>query len=173
MDVIETARLRLRALTFDDADFIRALLNEPGWIQYIGDRQVRSLEDARAYLARGPLAMYAEHGFGLLCIEERSTATRVGICGLIRRPTLADVDLGYALLAQFHGRGYAAEAAAAVLQHGVRTLGLARIVAVTSLDNARSIALLEKLGFRFERTIPLPGYSGESRLYAFAAVTRE
>lgn len=157
MTVLQTGRLALRRLTAGDAPFIRALLNEPSWIRYIGDRGVRSDDDARAYLVKGPLAMYERHGFGLWLCEDKSTREALGICGLVKRDTLEDVDLGFAFLPRFWGQGFAHEAAAAVLDYGREVLELDRIVAITSPDNAASIRLLEKLGLRFEKTIELAG----------------
>jgi RimJ/RimL family protein N-acetyltransferase len=154
--LFETQRLILRYLTLDDAAFVLALVNDPAWLQYIGDRGVRTLDDAREYLRKGPIEMYARLGFGLFCVEEKSSGTPIGICGLIKRDTLADVDLGFAFLPAFRGGGYAFEAAAATLAWARDTLGMRRVVAIVSPGNARSIALLEKLGFRFEQTLRLP-----------------
>lgn len=153
MKVLETERLVLRRLSLDDAEFILELVNEPSWLRYIGDRGVRTIEDARQYLLTGPLASYQQFGFGLYLIEEKESGVPVGICGLLKRETLDDVDVGFALLPQFWRRGYAFESAAAVLQHGKDDFGLRRIVAITSPDNHGSIHLLEKLGFRFERRL--------------------
>lgn len=157
MTVLQTGRIALRRLTTDDASFIRELVNEPSWIRYIGDRGVRSEEDARAYLARGPIAMYERHGFGLWMCESRESGEPLGICGLIKRDTLEDVDIGFAFLPRFWGRGYAHEAAAAVLDYGREVLELDRIVAITSPDNAPSIRLLEKLGLRLEKSFDMDG----------------
>lgn len=164
--VLLTARLRLRPLAVGrDAAFVRELVNEPGWLRHIGDRGIRTLAAARAYIRQGPRTMYAEFGFGLLAMELRRGGAPVGICGLIKRPGLDDIDLGYALLARREGRGYAAEAAAAVLADGESRLGLRRVAAITSLENERSIRLLEKLGFRFERRLRLKPAAPESRLF--------
>ena len=157
MTVLQTGRIVLRRLTTDDAFFIRELVNEPSWIRYIGDRGVRSEDDARAYLLRGPIAMYERHGFGLWMCELRASAEPLGICGLIKRDTLEDVDIGFAFLPRFWGQGYAREAAAAVLDYGREVLELDRIVAITSPDNAPSIRLLEKLGLRLEKSFEIDG----------------
>ena len=166
--VLATERLALRQLDGSDADaaFILALVNEPSWLEFIGDRGVRTLEEARAYIANGPRAMYRERGFGLWLVELGATATPLGICGLIKRPTLDDVDLGFAFRPEFWGRGYAHEAAAATVTHARDVVGLKRLVAITSPANARSIHLLEKLGLRFERVIPANGAAPESRLFS-------
>jgi RimJ/RimL family protein N-acetyltransferase len=157
VNVIETERLALRRLTADDAAFVRELVNEPSWIRFIGDRGVRTLEDARAYLEKGPLAMYRRHGFGLWVVEVRETGEATGLCGLIKRDALEDVDIGFAFLPRFWRRGYALESARAVLAYGRETLELQRIVAITSPDNDASIRLLEKIGLHFEQTIELAG----------------
>ncbi len=157
MTVLQTGRIALRRLTTDDASFIRELVNEPSWIRYIGDRGVRSEDDARAYLVRGPIAMYERHGFGLWMCESKATGEPLGICGLIKRDTLEDVDIGFAFLPRFWGQGYAREAAAAVLDYGREVLELDRIVAITSSDNASSIRLLEKLGLRLEKSFEIDG----------------
>ena len=157
MTVLQTGRMALRRLAPADARFIRELVNEPSWIRYIGDRGVRTLDDARAYLAKGPIAMYERHGFGLWLCESKATGEPLGICGLIKRDTLDDVDLGFAFLPRFWGQGYAHESAAAVLAYGREVLELDRIVAITSPDNAPSIRLLEKLGLRLEKSFEMGG----------------
>jgi [ribosomal protein S5]-alanine N-acetyltransferase len=162
--VLATPRLILRRFTLDDAPFILELLNDPGWLEFIGDKGVRNLEDARDYLRRGPIAMYEREGFGLFMVERREGGLPIGMCGLIKRDALPDVDIGYAFLPDHRTRGYAREAAAAILDYGQRTVGLKRIVAITAPANARSSALLEKLGMKREKTVKLDG--DEVRLYA-------
>jgi RimJ/RimL family protein N-acetyltransferase len=164
--VLETERLVLRHLHEGDAAFILRLLNEPSWIRFIGDRGVRTLEGARAYIARGPAASYERHGFGLDLVELKDGGAPAGICGLIKRDGLADVDIGFAFLPEFWGRGYALEAAAAVMEHAEHVLGLRRVVAITSKDNDSSIRLLEKLGMSFEGVTTLPGDDEEIKLFA-------
>ena len=169
MPILTTARLSLRELTEDDADFMLRLLNEPAYWRYIGDRGVRTTADARAYLARGPLASYRRHGFGLWAVTLPAAGPPLGICGLIKREILPDVDLGYAFLTEAWGRGYAYEAAAAVLEYGRRRLGLRRVVAVVDPANDRSIAVLRKLGLRFERPITWPEDDTPLQLFATPA----
>lgn len=147
MLIAETPRLRLRQLCLEDAPFIRELLMDPAWKRFIGDRGELSLEQARSYLETGPIASYARHGHGLWLCELRDTAEPIGICGLIRREGLSDVDLGFAFMPAYRGRGYAREAAEATLSYGFAKLLLPCIVAITSPDNARSAHLLEQLGF--------------------------
>lgn len=151
MHVLQTDRLILRRYTLDDAEFIMRLVNDPSWLRFIGDKNVHSLDDARRYLREGPLDMYERYGFGMYRVEERDSGTPAGMCGLIKRDTLPDADVGYAFLPEFRGKGYAFEAASAVLEYGNREFGLKRILAITSIDNAGSIRVLEKAGMKFER----------------------
>lgn len=164
--ILETSRLRLRLLDEGDAPFILELLNDPDWLRFIGDKGVRTLDAARTYIANGPVAMVRRLGFGLYLTELRDTGTAVGICGLIKRDALDDVDLGFAFLPQFRAHGLAREAAAGVMAYGRDTLRIPRIVAITAPDNARSIRLLEELGLRFARTMRMPGDDHEVRIYA-------
>ena len=168
MEVFTTARLRLRRLTADDAAFILELVNDEAWLRYIGDRGIRSLDDARAYLERGPVAMYAKHGFGLWGVERKEAPGLVGMCGLLQRDTLPDVDLGFAFLPAFRGQGLAREAAAGTVAFARDQLGLRRLVALTAPANARSIRLLEGLGFCFEQMVRLVPAGPESNLLALA-----
>ena len=165
MIVAETERLRLRPLNVEDAAFVLELLNEPSWLHFIGDKGVRTLEDARTYIATGPMAMYARLGFGLYVTERKSDGAPMGMCGLIKRDGLDDVDIGFAFLPRYWGRGYAHEAAAAVMDFGKRIIGLTRIVAITSPDNEPSARLLEKLGLRFDRMVRLSDDAKEDRLF--------
>lgn len=151
--VRETPRLRLRHVELDDAAFICALLNEPSWLRFIGDRGVRSADDARRYIEDGPRRMYQQHGFGLFLIERKADGAPLGLCGLIRRDTLPDVDIGFALAAEFARHGYAYEAAAATLQYARDVQRLARVVAIVKPGNAASGRLLQRLGLQRERTI--------------------
>jgi RimJ/RimL family protein N-acetyltransferase len=155
MTVLETQRLILREFTTDDAQFILTLLNEPSFLRYIGDKQVRNLEDARQYILNGPVASYERHGFGLYLVELRDAHAPIAMCGLIKREELPDPDIGFAFLPDFWNKGFAFEAAAAVLKDAHERFRLERILAITSLDNEASIKLLERLGFRFDRVIEL------------------
>lgn len=168
MIVLETARLVLRHLVLDDEDaaFIHALVNDPDFLHFIGERGVRTLDDARRYITEGPQASHTRHGFGLCAVVHRELQQPIGICGLLRRNTLPHPDLGFAFLAAHRGQGYGYEAAAAMLIHARDVLGLRSILAITAPDNEVSGRLLEKLGFRFERIVGLDASGGESRLYA-------
>lgn len=146
--VITTARVRLRHFTYSDAAFLVTLLNDPDFLRHIGDRGVRTTDDAKAYLDAGPLASYRANGFGLWCAEHRDSGEPLGICGLLRRETLPAPDVGYALLPAARGQGYAREAVAGVLAHARDVLQISSVVAIVSPDNPRSAQLLESLGYR-------------------------
>ena len=166
MNVLETPRLVLRQLTVDDAAFIYDLVNDPAWLQYIGDRKVRTLADAAAYILKGPVASYTQHGFGLWLTLRKGDGVPIGICGLLKRDNLEDVDVGFAFLPEFRAQGYAFESAAASVAYGRDALKLKRIVAVCSPDNAGSIKVLEKLGLRFEKMIRMTPDAAEIKLFA-------
>lgn len=165
MNILETERLLIRQLTATDAEFILELLNEPDYIKNIADRGVRTAADARAYIESGPAASYAKNGFGLFAVTLKDSGIPIGMCGLIKRDFWDDIDIGYAYLERYRGKGYAYEAATAVMDYGRKVLKLKRIVAFTTLDNDASIRLLEKIGLRFEKIMSLPGYEGESRFF--------
>lgn len=162
--LLETPRLQLRRFTLEDAPFIFALVNSPGWLRYIGDRGVRTEADARGYLDRSALASYARHGFGLYHVAQKSDGASVGLCGLIKRDYLEDVDVGFAFLPEFNGRGYAMESSTRVLEHARRDFGCPRIAGIVQADNAASIRVLEKLGLNLVGPIQVPG-GEELRLY--------
>jgi RimJ/RimL family protein N-acetyltransferase len=162
---LETDRLIVRPITLDDAPFILTLLNEPSFLRYIGDKQVRTVEDARQYILNGPVASYERHGFGLCLMELRESNTPVGMCGILKRDELPDPDIGFALLPDFWNKGLAFEAAAAVLKDARERLKLNRILAITSLDNEASINLLERLGLKFQEIVQLAPDREQIRLF--------
>ena len=166
MKIIETERLLLREIKVDDAEFILQLLNEPGWIQNIGDRGVRTIDDAQRYIAEKFIPSYERFGFGFYLVELKDSGASAGICGLIKRDSLEDIDIGFAFLERFWSKGYAFESAAAVMDHARNTLHLKRIAAIVSPDNHGSIKVLEKLGLRFERMIKMPGDDQEIKFFA-------
>jgi ribosomal-protein-alanine N-acetyltransferase len=166
MKILETERLLLRQLTPKDAPFIFELVNEPAWLQFIGDKGVRNLEDARDYISRGPMAMYERFGYGLYLTELRDSGVSIGISGLVRRDALSDADIGFAFLAKFRARGYGYESASAVLEHARNKLGLKRVLAITSPDNHSSIKLLERIGLAFEHMIRMSENASETKLFA-------
>jgi ribosomal-protein-alanine N-acetyltransferase len=176
MTLIQTDRLGLRELNLDDAEFILELLNEAGFIRFIGDKGVRDVPSARDYLSQGPMDSYARNGFGLYAVclrpgqvHQERDGTPIGICGLVKRQGLNDPDLGFAFLSRYWSKGYAVESAAAVLTHARDVLSLQRIVAITSPDNAQSIAVLHKNGFKFERKVRLVDHSPELRLFSLVS----
>ena len=142
-----------RSLCIDDAGFIIQLLNEPSFIRHIGDKGVRTGEDAKQYLLSGPIDSYDRFGYGLNMVELKKSGELIGMCGLVRREDLDDADIGFAMLEQHWSKGYAAESAEAVMRHARKTLNLQRIVAIVAPDNRSSIRLLEKIGLTFERMI--------------------
>ena len=165
LHVLDTPRLVLRRLESADAGFIFEITNDPDWLRHIGDRGIRSLDDARRYITDGPSAMYERHGFGLHLVGLRDGGTPIGLCGLIKRDWLDDVDIGFAFLPAFRGRGYALEAAAATLEYGRTTLGLHRIAAIVSPGNADSLRLLGRLEMRLERMVVPPNETSPLCLY--------
>jgi len=166
MTVLETERLTLRELNTDDAPFILSLLNEPSFLRHIGDKKVRNLEDARQYILNGPVAMYERHGLGLYQVELKDTHTPIGMCGLLKREELPQPDIGFAFLPDFWNKGFAFEAAAAVLTDARKRLQLNRILAIVNPDNDASIKLLEKLGLKYERNVKLAADREEVKLFA-------
>jgi RimJ/RimL family protein N-acetyltransferase len=163
--ILETERLILRQLTTEDAEFIFELLNDPSFIRNIGDRNIRTLDDACAYILNGPVKSYQKNGFGLYLIALKGTGESIGMCGLIRRENLDDVDIGYALLAKFWFRGYAAEAARATKDYAKDVIGLKRIVAIVDPANEASIRVLEKIGLHYEKMVQLSADDIELKLF--------
>ena len=162
---IETERLILAQLTLQDAPFILQLVNEPSFIQNIGDRGVRSLADAEKYI-NGPVTSYARNGFGLWRVELKETGEAIGMCGLIKREALEDVDVGYAFLPRFWGQGYASEAVQGALTFAKSSAQLSRVVAIVDPNNQGSIRVLEKAGFHFEKMVRLSADDIELKLFA-------
>jgi len=165
MTILETERLHLRQLSSEDAEFILELLNEPSFMRNIGDRGVRTIEGANSYILNGPVASYAKNGFGLYLVKLKETAESIGMCGLIKRDTLEDVDIGYAYLPRFWSKGYAVEAGQAVKEYAKSVIGLHRMVAIVDPENAGSIRVLEKIGLQFERMVRLSEDDIELKLF--------
>jgi len=166
MNILETERLVLRVQTTDDAEFILELMNTPSWLEFIGDRGLKTVEDAKTYILNGAVRMYEQHGFCLYLVERKEDHVPLGICGLVKRDTLEDVDIGFAFHPKYWAKGYAYEAASAVMAYGKDTLGLKRIVAITDQDNHASAKLLEKVGLQFEGLIQLSNDSEKLKLFA-------
>ncbi|MEH6413956.1 GNAT family N-acetyltransferase [Pseudomonas sp. CGJS7] len=167
MPTIQTERLLLSELTPEDAAFILELLTEPSFLANIGDRGVRDLDTAVGYIQDGPVQSYARHGYGLWRVNLRDSGEAIGLCGLLKRDTLPDPDLGYAFLPRHWSRGYAVEAGAAALDYGLKTLALPRVLAITNPDNLASIKVLSRLGLGFQRMIRI----GDNDLRLFSTDT--
>lgn len=167
MNVIETERLNLREMSEADAAFVLEVLNDPGFIRFVADRGVRTLEDAARYIDERFVESYRRHGFGLWLVETKDGRAPAGMCGLLQRGApVPGVEVGYAFLPTFRGKGYAFEAAAAALRHARDVLGLPRLYAVVNPDNAVSIRVLEKLGMKFERAVRLSGEESDVSLFS-------
>jgi len=164
--VLHTERLTLAKLSFDDADFIFDLLNEPTFKRFIGDKGIRTTDDALQYLRDVPLRQYELHGFGLYRVDFGDQNIAAGICGLVSREEFPDPDLGFAFLNAYWGQGYAYESSLAVLAESRDKFSLRRIIAMADEENVASIHLLDKLGFRFERMVTMPGETDSIRQYA-------
>ena len=163
---IKTKRLALRQFALSDAEFIIELVNEPSFIQNIGDRGVRTFSDAEKYLENGPISSYERNGFGLLAVTLNDTGQPIGMCGLIKSDALEDVDIGYAFLPKFWSKGYALESTQAMMKHAKDVVGLKRVVAIVDPANVRSIHLLEKIGMTFEKTVKLSEDDIELKLFS-------
>ena len=163
--LISTKRLRLRAVSVDDTDLMLAVWNDPAFMQNVADRGIRTHEDAREAIRSGAQKLFDEYGYGPYCMSLKTDGTLIGICGLFRRENLDDPDIGFAVLPEYCGKGYAGEAAIAVVEYARTTLGVTALTAIVSPLNAPSIGLIEKLGLTFKRMITMPGDSHEIRLY--------
>jgi len=164
--VLETERLILRKLSTDDAEFILELLNEPSFLRYIGDKGVRNLDDARQYILNGPVESYERNGFGLYLVELKEARLPIGMCGLVKRESLTDPDVGFAFLPAHWLKGYAVESAAAVLAFAREALGLKRVLGITLPDNLGSINVLKKIGLKFEQMVRLSEDGEDLMLFA-------
>lgn len=168
MHVLDTERLLLREFTPLDAPFLLRLVNEPGWLRNINDPGVRTLDDALAWAQGRLFTAYRELGHGFWAVERREDGVLVGMSGLFRRPALPEPDLGYALLAEHEGRGYALEAARGCVAHARERFGWPALMAITAVDNTGSVALLGKLGFVEQAQQQIEGYSEPSRVFRLA-----
>ncbi|MGI9235693.1 MAG: GNAT family N-acetyltransferase [Woeseiaceae bacterium] len=163
--LLETERLRLRRVTLDDAAFMLAIWNDPGFVRNVGDRGIRTVEDAEVALADGAFKLYEKYGYGPYCMSLKSDGTLVGICGLFRRDNLEHPDIGFAVLPAFCRQGLAKEAAEVVLEHARNDLEINFLTAIVSPENVASISLIEKLGLTFDGRITMPGEEDEISLY--------
>ncbi len=155
----------LSRLTLGDAPFILELVNDPSWIRFIGDKNVHTLKAAKEYIKNGPQKSYAQLGFGLYAVKLKRSGKAIGLCGLLRRDTLDDADIGFAFLPKYTGKGYAFESAETILKHAHESLKMKRILAITSIDNASSVKLLERLGFCLLKRVRLTPGSEELNLF--------
>ena len=165
MVVLETERLSLREVELTDAPFMLELLNSPGFLENIGDRGVRDEDQARAYIEERVLGSYRDHGFGMWLAVQMADGAPVGLAGLVRREGLETPDVGYAFIQKVWGRGYAQEAAAAVLAHAQGPMGIPKLAAITTPENFASMAVLRKIGFTYQGMIQLPGIDRESTYF--------
>jgi [ribosomal protein S5]-alanine N-acetyltransferase len=164
--ILETERTILREVSEIDSNFILHLLNQPSFIKYIGDRNVRTIDEARDYIESRFIKSYRENGFGLYAVEFKENKTPIGICGFVKRDFLPDADIGFAFLPQYERKGYAFESAFAVMEYGKDVLNLKRVLAITTIDNESSIRLLEKLNFKFESLLKLPQSEEQVKLFS-------
>lgn len=167
MKILETERLILREITEADAEFILDLLNQPSFIKYIGDRNVRTVDAARDYIESRFIKSYLENNFGFYAVVLKETNLPIGICGFVKRDSLPEADIGFAFLSDYERKGYGYESASAVLEYGKKSLNFKRLLAITAQNNQSSIKLLEKLGFKFERLIKMPHDAEELNLFSF------
>lgn len=166
LKILETERTILRKVTNNDAGFILDLLNQPSFIRYIGDRNVRTAPDALDYIESRFIKIYKQFGFGMWAVELKDNQMPIGICGFVKRDSLPDADIGFAFLAQFERKGYALESADAAMKYARDVLGLRRVLAITSKDNESSGKLLAKINFKFERLIKLSHDAEELKLFS-------
>ncbi|TFW16313.1 GNAT family N-acetyltransferase [Duganella callida] len=172
MKILDTERLTLRTISADDAAFYYELVNDPTWLEHIGDKGIRSIEGARTAILEGPCAMQQKLGHSLYVMERKSDGAPLGLCGLIKRDTLPAVDIGYAIRPAYFGQGYTYEAAAAVVAYARDTLGLPRLMGITNPANLNSINLLAKLGLRFVEHKIMPPDGRPTNIYSMELLQR-
>lgn len=163
--ILETQNLNISKFQISDSPFILELLNTPSWLKYIGDKNVKNLGDAHQYLLNGPIKSYEENDFGLWKVTLKEGDISIGMCGLVNRPTLEDVDIGFAMLPEFSGKGYGFESASATLAFAKNELNLKKIVAITMEENVYSQKLLQKIGLRFEQNVKFSEEGEELMLF--------
>jgi len=153
MPIAETSRLFISKITLKDSRFFLELVNTPHWLKYIGDRKINTVKDAKTYLRNVTLKSFTDFGFGFYKLQIKDTNKTIGICGLVKRKQLDDVEIGFALLPEYEGKGFGYEASLSVLELAKETFGLKKITAITLPTNISSIKLLEKLGLTFEKKV--------------------
>jgi RimJ/RimL family protein N-acetyltransferase len=164
--LMESVRLRLRPVTVDDAGLMLAVWNDPAFIENVSDRGIRTVDQAREAIESGAQKLFEDYGYGPYCMSLKSDGNLIGICGLFKRENMEDPDIGFGVLPDYCGRGYAGEAAAAVVDYARNTLGISVLTAIVSPTNAPSISLIKKLGMTFERMITMPGDDDAICLYS-------
>ena len=163
--ILETERLTLEEITTDHAAFLYNLMNDPAWLQFIGDRNIDTIEAAEKYIINKIRPSYEEFGFGFYLTSLKENNISIGVCGLVKRPSLEHVDVGFAFMPEYRREGYAYESSVAILDYAKKVLGIDYVVAITDLDNVASINLLKKLGLKFEKIIQLEGENKQCRLF--------
>lgn len=166
MPLLTTKRLVIRKITLNDAPFILELINDKDWISNIGDRNVKTIEEAEAYISETFLKTYQESSFGFYGVAIKNSGQLIGTVGLIDREGIDHVDVGYGLLPAYRGKGYAIEATKAMYNYGYDTLSIDKIVAIVNPDNDDSIKLLKKLGLTFEKMVKLPDEEKDIKLFS-------
>ncbi|WP_420429970.1 GNAT family N-acetyltransferase [Kordiimonas sp.] len=166
LETLETERLRLREATLDDAAFTLSIYNDSAFLEFIGDKKLRTLEDARRYITENFINSYRAHGVGMLVVELKDSNQPIGFCGLLKRPYFEEPDIGFAYLPDYTSKGYGYEAARATLNHAMGKLGHKHIQALVSPANVRSIGLVEKLGLHYDRDDVLPGQETATKIFA-------
>ncbi|MBV6324830.1 GNAT family N-acetyltransferase [Duganella violaceipulchra] len=166
MKILDTERLTLRTIGVDDAAFYYELVNDPTWLEFIGDKGIRSIEGARDAILEGPCAMQERLGHSLYVMERKSDGVALGLCGLIKRDGLDDVDIGYAIRPAWFGQGYTYEAAVAVVAYARDQLRMKRLLGLTAPANLNSIRLLQKLGLAFVELRNLPPHERPTNIYS-------
>jgi [ribosomal protein S5]-alanine N-acetyltransferase len=164
--ILDTKRLILREAEISDSKFFFDLLNTEKWLKYIGDRGIKTLDDAEKYINDKLIKSYRTNGFGLYVYELKKSNIPIGICGFIKRDYLDSVDIGFALLPEYERKGYTFEISHSIMKHGRETLGLNKVVAITTKDNLASQELLKKLGFNFKSYINEPETNEKLSLYS-------
>ena len=168
LKILETKRLILREVSAGDAEFMLDLLNQPSFIKYIGDRNVRTTAEAEEFIETRYRQSYRDNGFGLYAVELKDSAEVIGICGFVKRDTLPEPDIGFAFLPQFCGQGFAVESAAGSMKYGEETLGFTKVLAITTQNNESSGKLLEKIGFKFVESVKMPHDEDELKLFSWS-----
>ncbi|WKN40823.1 GNAT family N-acetyltransferase [Tunicatimonas pelagia] len=166
MRILETNRLVIKQATVDDTNFFYRLLNSANWLKHIGDRGIRSEEDAQSYIEDNFIDSYREHGYGLFKMMLKSSNVPIGVCGFVKRDYLESADIGFAILPECEGQGYTLEAAKALMHYGRTVLKLRPILAITTDTNSRSRALLTKIGLRETGTVKPNNSETEFLLYS-------